>query len=128
MAAEAGSFKCFDIQQSCQRRGIIEPDKNKGEAKWKIIWQAVKGADIIETERPGHDLTSGDYGEWLEDLYDDMPPEIERNLAAVSRPEGKSYIDYRYCPERVLMPEQYEEWKDSFISVFDYISGKMTEM
>lgn len=116
------------IYIECLLKGIICSEYPTLQELSRNRWKAANGVDIIETERPGHDLTSDDYGEWLEDLYDDMPPEVERNLAAVSRPEGKSYIDYRYCPERVLAPDRYEEWKDSFISVFDYISGKMAEM
>lgn len=77
--------------------------------------------------RPGHYLTDAPYRVLLEDLYDDMPEEVEHALAYVSSPENKNYIDYRYIQEDFVTDEVYEKWLSNFILIFDYLQDQKEE-
>lgn len=74
--------------------------------------------------RPGHSLTDGAYRILLEDLYDDMSDEIMESLEYISKPENRTYIDYRYYPEDAISNEQYEKWMGHFVRVFDYLQDR----
>ena len=108
------------IYIECLLKGMICLDRHvtpgSRDSKWNV--------DGSEVPRPGHALTESPYRTLLEDLYDDMPENVERALAYVSSPENKNYIDYRYIQEDFVTDEMYEKWLNNFILIFEYLQDQ----
>lgn len=78
--------------------------------------------------RPSHALTSSQYTYWLNDIYDDMPSDVEEALEYITEPESIRYIDYRYRDESSVTDEVYDKWQEYFVCLFDYLEQKKSEV
>lgn len=93
-----------------------------GEKKGKWL------VDGNEVPRPSHELLNFQYRNLLTDLYDCMPSDVESALRNISKPNGVSYIDYRYRDNLELSDMEYDKWLDDFVLVYDFLTEKKREI
>lgn len=120
---KVGAIHFGGIVIECMLKGII-CSEYPGIVEDGHNW--IDGA--ISTSRPSHDIDSTRYRTWLEDIYDDMTLDVSANLTYVAKPEGKSYIDYRYVPEEDVSDTVFEKWEEAFLSVYCYIIEKQNDL
>lgn len=97
----------------CQLSVVTEGKKGKVK-----IWIV----DGEKKSRPSHDLLNVQYRELLPDVYDSMPSDVECALENVSKPNGVSYIDYRYSTDSELSGLNYDKWLDDFYLVYNFLT------
>lgn len=118
---KVGTIHMGGIYIECLLKGMIcmmysVHEENPYGSKWNV--------NGVVRNRPAHGLTDHTYQVLLEDLYDDMSEEVMESLEYISQPENRGYIDYRYCPEEEVSEEQYENWLEHFMRVFDYLQDR----
>lgn len=121
---KAGTIHFGGIYIECLLKSMICGEHNVEDGVKRNCWK-VDGSDI---NRPSHSLTAQPYLNLLQDLYDDMPADVENSLEYITYPENISYIDYRYISERTVTDEVYQRWIESFICVFLYLDCKKQEI
>lgn len=99
--------------------------------KLSTVVDGSKGKWIVngtEVSRPSHELLNFQYRNLLTDLFDCMPPDVESALQNISKPNGVSYIDYRYSDNIELSDMEYDKWLDDFLLVYDFLTEKKREI
>lgn len=112
------------IYIECLLKGMIclNGHVTQGSEPWKWI------VDGNEVTRPSHYLTASEYRDLLQDIYDDMPKDVEDALKYVSSPGDMNFIDYRYVSESSVENEVYEKWLSCFIMIFNYLQDKKNDL